>query len=91
MTYLAKRRAEIAPMVGSETDMLVIAEKADTLHVDIVQTLETSYQRFKRQEVQAGQKARTKMRKWVDEFLVRQAQATQPIPAIPVDRKPPGA
>jgi hypothetical protein len=88
ITYLAKKRAEIAPMVGRDTDMFIIADQnAVDLHADVQTALEARYQAFKRQEDKAGQQARTRMQEWVDKFL----QSLQQPPTPPVDGTAQGA
>jgi hypothetical protein len=71
LTYAAKRRAEIAPGVGQETDLFVVGPAVGTLsivHQGIVDRLEQAYGALVQSEASALWVARTEIAAFVDEL-----------------------
>lgn len=77
LSYIAKRRSETAPGVGTETDMLVIGPglgKSIFLGDHVMERLEQEYQRVIAAENGALLEAKTQIARYVDELA---AQAEQ--------------
>jgi hypothetical protein len=70
-TYLAKKRSEVAPGVGEETDVYMIGPQLGTtvvLNKTVSDKLEEVYKRTKEQEEKARQDASKEMTKYVQEL-----------------------
>lgn len=86
ITYAAKKRAEVAPGVGTETDMLIIGQELGSsrrIEDDIIQELQTVYVNA----VERHRAADAQMEKETYEFLVRiaasRAAAQSAEPSVP--------
>jgi hypothetical protein len=78
LTYLAKKRAEVAPGVGSgSTDMFVITNlgQAATIDAETIDNLDKIYRVTKRREAAAFQDAGIKARKYVDRLSSAESKA----------------
>ena len=94
LTYLAKKRAEVAPGVGKETDMLMAGNKLGSLQnlvQPIVQQMDAIYKDYRNQEQQALATARLKATEWVDSLSKSQPQQPQETPATEGKVHPPKA
>jgi hypothetical protein len=93
LTYLAKKRAEVAPGVGKETDMLMVGRELGSLQnvmTPIVQQMDAIYQYYRTQEQSALSTARLKATEWVDSLSKsQQAQQPQESSATEVKIEPP--
>lgn len=80
LTYLAKKRAEVAPGVGEETDMFVIGPGLGT-YIEIYQTrvrgLESIYRKTVSKERRAVKEARNQAQKYVEALLAAATAKTQ--------------
>jgi hypothetical protein len=70
LTYLAKKRAEVAPGVGSDTDMYVIhgTNQIKKFDADTIENLEAIYKGVRRQEISAFRRAGAKATKCAAEI-----------------------
>ncbi len=72
--YSAKKRSEVSPGVGRNTDMVMIAPDTSTgghwqvIYPHVIQQLEEIYQDVRGQELQIEIKAREKVAKYVEEI-----------------------
>lgn len=76
--YSAKRRAETAPGVGKETDLLFIEPGGAGIvevSAEIRDNLELEYKRMRSAEKKAASRARVRMQKYIDDLITRAAQA----------------
>jgi hypothetical protein len=79
LTYVAKKRAEVAPGVGGGTEMLTAGPGLGTLEIigsDVVDRLDRIYRRMKAREDRSQRTAEAEMNSYVDE-LQRQREAAQ--------------
>ncbi|MEX0802560.1 MAG: hypothetical protein WD738_21175 [Pirellulales bacterium] len=90
LTYTAKKRAEVAPGVGRDTDLFFVADRGfSNFHEPIVGGLEDAFQRMR----QAQETAMEESNRFLDDFMAQlvakggeQAQAPeQPPPPPPVE------
>jgi hypothetical protein len=89
LTYLAKKRAEVAPGVGAETDMIMAGTNLGSLQnlfPVFVQQIDTIYKNFHTEEQQALATARLKATEWVDS-LAAQTQQPQESPSSATEVK----
>jgi hypothetical protein len=81
--HVAKKRAEIAPGVGSETDLFSIGGGLGTfvvLNDSVIQRLDTEYQRLVDEEQTAREAAKRRVDQYVDELRGPPATTQQPDP-----------
>jgi hypothetical protein len=79
LTYLAKKRAEVAPGVGAATDMLMVGPRLGSLQnlfPIFIEQIDAIYQNHHAQEQEALATARLRATQWVDS-LAKQAQQPQ--------------
>jgi hypothetical protein len=84
LTYLAKKRSEIAPGVGDQSDTLLISGlgQSSTWNPALIARLEEEYQKLIREEKEAQSKAKEEIGGYVAE-LQRGAAAAQAAPQLP--------
>ena len=88
LTYLAKKRAEVAPGVGPETDLVIIADRdATPLVPEAVEACKTRFLAFQRAEQRATTTAQRAMREWLAAFNQRNPPKTTP-PLAPTPPAP---
>ena len=83
LSYYAKRKAEVAPGVGQGTDMVVVGPGVGTLALvqpEIVDKLETEYNRVIRAEKRGFARAKVEVNKYVQELQGQAAPGQQPPP-----------
>jgi hypothetical protein len=81
--YAAKKRAEIAPGVGTETDFFVIGPQlgfSDLLNEKIIAKLAEEHAKIKKHEEDTLRTARGVMQEYVEQL---QRQDSQPQPQVP--------
>lgn len=74
MTFLAKKRAEVAPGVGRDTDLITIGPKPyslDTVIKEAVDELPNCYGELRQREVQAAFAAAVRMKVFSDQIAAR--------------------
>jgi hypothetical protein len=79
LTYVAKKRSEVAPGVGQGTDMFLAGPQLGTfspMGQDVVQHLDRIYQRMKRREDRNQRDAQKEVNHYVDDRKA-QREATQ--------------
>ena len=88
LTYLAKKRAEVAPGVGKNaTDMFIIGPELGSFHVlgeHVLSKLEEIYNEHKNEEQKIVVRARTEVNRYVDE--IAKATITQKQTTTAIDR-----
>jgi hypothetical protein len=81
LAYSAKRDAEVAPGVGTETDVLVVGNNVGQmfdLPVPLKEKLEAEYQKIKVLDQRARQKGRAEISKWLDNAASTPSPSQQP-------------
>ena len=85
-TYVAKRRAEVAPYVGPETDMFVIGPNPGTfarLPDDWLASLDPIYRRMRDAEARGFKRATMDTQKLLDRVTAEMAKTALPAQATP--------
>jgi hypothetical protein len=80
LTYVAKKRAEIAPGVGPTTDMILIGPQlghADIVNPTVVKKIDKEYRRLKVREDRAYKAPQMEMERYVTQELPKQAAIQQ--------------
>jgi hypothetical protein len=89
--FFSKKRAEIAPGVGTATDMFVVAGlgSIDLLADFVQQELEKRYAEEKRRQAKAADRSRTKIQQFVQAIIDKPASSDQAqLPAPPESASP---
>lgn len=83
LTYVAKKRSEVSPGVGEETDMFIVAGLGGftTLKTEHMEKLNKEYKKISVSENRALSKARKEMHSYVKSLSEKQEQKPQEIPA----------
>jgi hypothetical protein len=84
MTYFAKKRAEVAPGVGAQTDMLMIGPELGsyiTIGEEPLQTLEQIWQKAQTKRKELEKEAQEEINKYVQSLT--DASTAQGSPAVP--------
>lgn len=90
LTYSAKKRAEVAPGVGSETDLIMIGPQlgtATTVVIKVQDKLEKTYQTLVEEEEVIHSTIRQDFKKYVDE--IRKLSVEKPQTPKPDDKSEP--
>jgi hypothetical protein len=93
--YCAKKNAEIAPGVGTHTDMFIVGPDLgsyDRIRVDIVAKLDDEYQKLKTTQAEAQAAAEQELKRYVDltsSSATSQADKPSPEPKKDAPPKPP--
>jgi len=81
LTYQAKKRAEVAPGVGKETDMFFIGPGATTpytiVNPDLLKELDTIYNDVRGKEIKAGEEGYRRLEKYVQDIIKKITQAAE--------------
>ena len=80
LTYIAKKRAEIAPGVGPTTDMILIGPQighADIVNPKVVKKIDKEYRRLKARESRAYSAVQREMERYVTQDLAKEAADQQ--------------
>lgn len=92
--FFAKKRAEVAPGVGEQTDMFVILGlgQADTLNLNVQKELEQRHEEHRRQQQKVADKARQKIGTFIQNIIDASTQREQTaLPAASSDAMPPAS
>jgi hypothetical protein len=102
LTYSAKKRAEIAPGVGIDTDMFLIGpllgQNVPFVGPHVLEELQATYEKTQNEKLQTDKKAQTEIGRFLEEItkkateLKKQQEATSPsttVPAPPSEQSPP--
>jgi hypothetical protein len=75
LTYIAKKRAEAAPGVGSETDMFMIPTLGgfDVLNTEAMNKLEEEYNKIVVGELELLNKSKNEVRIYIEKFETKPA------------------
>lgn len=75
LTYSAKKRAEVAPGVGEDTDMFLIGpllgQRVPTLNPDALNKLQDTYESNRKQKQQADKKSQGEIQQYIDGLIER--------------------
>jgi hypothetical protein len=88
LVYSAKKRAEVAPGVGAETDMFMIGPVIGShtpIGHHVLQHLDGIYQDSRAQEIAIGNKARERAAEYVSQIIAESAPKGQA--SLPEDRE----
>ena len=87
LTYLSKKRAEVAPGVGAETDMVVIFALGGSYPVDstLQDVLHNEYESVVERQTAAVSESTKNITEHVDKLIEDVAQQTQALPETPTD------
>jgi hypothetical protein len=92
LTFVAKKRAEVAPGVGKQTDMFIAGPNKGTLvylpPILEMEKLEAFYRGLQKGEATAFEKAKKEMNKYVAEIAERNAAKQQTPQASPPTPEP---
>jgi len=92
LTHFAKKRAEVAPGVGSATDMFavgpVLGQNVYPIGDHVIQALQTTYDKTNEKAQQSEHEAKTAISDFVAEMGKRAAQAQAPTPPKVADSSP---
>jgi len=80
LIYSAKKRAEVAPGVGKDTDMFIVGPQLGSAYSflpEIVDDLDEIYKKYAAQELVIQEKAREEVTKYVDKLVEKAIQRTQ--------------
>jgi len=89
LTYYAKRKAEVAPGVGTGTDMVIVGPTVNSLikvAEPVIKKLDEEYHKIIRAETSAFRRARGEMNAYVEEITKQAAAAGA---AAPTEQTPP--
>lgn len=78
LTFTAKKRAEVAPGVGTETDMFIVGPRPDSISridSDVLENLERIYYDSRRKEQRIVRNAEERMNKYVQQIAKAQEDA----------------
>src|SRR6202011_4161098 len=77
LTYIAKKRSEVAPGVGSETDMFSISQRDGLLWLtqEHIRSLQTIYDKLEAEQLEAFNHAGDAWRTYLAEIDAQQAAA----------------
>ena len=85
LTYTAKKRAEVAPGVGGETDMFIVGPRFgsySTIRSDIIDNLEEIYQLARKSHAEADSVAEGAAHEYIEQIVRPQPEPIQEVQQI---------